>query len=111
MKEDATSFDHLPEKVTAILVKVERLERILEDFSGKDNGEENGKLLTIEEASQYTSLAKQTLYGLVSERRIPFIKREGSKRLYFSKAELKEWLLEGRMKTQKPVVVRRSFRR
>lgn len=33
------------------------------------------ELFTIDEASQYLNLAKQTLYGLASKNKIPFIKR------------------------------------
>ncbi len=52
----------------------------------------------IELAIELTGLAKPTIYGLVSERRIPHSKR--GKKLYFSRFELLEWLTNGKRKTQ-----------
>ena len=98
MREDQLNFNPLSEKVSEIYSKVDRIEKLLNDHpSFKD--ELRDDILTIEGACEFTSLAKQTLYQLVSERRIPFMKRKGSKRLYFSRNELKEWILSGRKKT------------
>lgn len=55
-------------------------------------------LLTIGEAAVYLNLAKQTLYGYTSQRIVPFIKR--SKRIYFEREALDNWLLEGKKQTQ-----------
>jgi len=49
------------------------------------------ELLNISQASQYLSLAKQTLYSFTSKNEIPFIKR--GKKLYFKKSELNKWLI------------------
>jgi hypothetical protein len=43
-------------------------------------------------------LAKPTIYGLVSERKIPHSKR--GKKLYFSRKELLIWLTNGKRKTR-----------
>jgi excisionase family DNA binding protein len=53
---------------------------------------EQQDLIPIEEAMKITNLAKQTIYGLVYNRRIPFIKREGSRKLCFSRKALLEWI-------------------
>lgn len=53
---------------------------------------EQQDLIPIEEAMKITNLAKQTLYGLVYNRKIPFIKREGSRKLCFSRKALLEWI-------------------
>ncbi len=50
----------------------------------------------VEEAAAFLSIAKQTLYGLVSQRKIPFYKK--SKRLYFKKDDLEQWILDGKKK-------------
>lgn len=63
--------------------------------------EPTDKLLTIDEASEFLSLAKQTLYGLTSKGEIPHIKR--SKRLYFTKVDLLEYLREGRVKSNSEI--------
>ena len=49
-------------------------------------------LLTIEQAAELLHLTKPTLYSKVSKGEIPFMK--GSKRLYFSKADLIQYLKE-----------------
>jgi excisionase family DNA binding protein len=55
------------------------------------------KYMTISEAATYLNLAKQTVYGFTSNRTIPFIKR--AKRLLFTKADLDEWLEQGKKKS------------
>jgi excisionase family DNA binding protein len=48
------------------------------------------RLLTVAEAADYLRLAKPTLYRLVQQNKIPYMKK--TKRLYFSESKLKEWL-------------------
>lgn len=55
------------------------------------------QLLTIQEAAAFLSLTVPTMYSKVSRREIPCMKR--SKRLYFSRIELLEYLKEGRKKS------------
>ncbi len=55
------------------------------------------QLLTILEAADFLSLTVPTMYSKVSKREIPCMKR--SKRLYFSRTELLEYLKEGRKKS------------
>jgi excisionase family DNA binding protein len=100
MKNQNEGFDTLPEKVSAIYSTVDRIERLLTDHPGIKEEEKN-KFLTVDEASVYLSLAKQTIYGLVSERKIPFIKRKGTKRLYFSQNDLQQWIMKDRKKVWK----------
>jgi predicted DNA-binding transcriptional regulator AlpA len=54
-------------------------------------------LLSITQASTLLGIAKNTIYGLSSQSKIPVIKKV--KRLYFSKKELLEWLRSGRRAT------------
>lgn len=54
-------------------------------------------LLNIEEASSLLNLAKATVYALSSSGRIPVFKK--SKRLYFSRDQLLDWVKTGRKKT------------
>ena len=54
-------------------------------------------LLTITEAADFLNLAKPTIYGLVSQSKIPCMKK--GKKLYFSRIELLSWLQEGKRKT------------
>ncbi len=71
------------------------LQNYFEQLEEKEREDEIGG---IELAIEVTRLAKPTIYGLVSERKIPHSKR--GKKLYFSRRELKEWLTEGKRKTQ-----------
>jgi excisionase family DNA binding protein len=48
-------------------------------------------------AMEITGLAKQTVYQLVSKNQIPFMKKGG--KLYFSRAQLLEWINSGKRKT------------
>lgn len=56
--------------------------------------------LTIKQASELLKLSVPTIYGYVSRNEIPFSKRPHSKRLWFSKAELTEWLMSGKQNTK-----------
>ncbi len=54
-------------------------------------------LLSITEAASLLHLAKPTIYSLVSQSKIPCMKK--GKKLYFSKIELMTWLQQGKRKT------------
>ena len=55
------------------------------------------QLLTIQEAAEFLSLTVPTMYSKVSKGELPVMKR--SKRLYFSRTELLEYLKAGRKKS------------
>jgi excisionase family DNA binding protein len=55
------------------------------------------QLLTIQQAAEFLRLSVPTLYTKVSKGELPVMKR--SKRLYFSRVELLEYLKEGRKKS------------
>lgn len=57
--------------------------------------------LNVDQAAKFLNLAKQTLYGLTSNREIPFFKK--GKKLYFRQSELKNWLLSGRKATKEEI--------
>jgi len=59
------------------------------------------QLLTIQEAAQFLSLTVPTLYSKVSKGELPVMKR--SKRLYFSRTELMEYLKAGRKKSNSEI--------
>ena len=98
MKNESKGFDSLPDQVSAIYSKMERIEKLLNHHPSFKE-EVKDEFLTIEQAAEFIHLARQTLYGLVCDRKIPYIKRKGSKRLYFSRNELREWIIGGRKKT------------
>ena len=59
--------------------------------------EQPEQLLTIQEAAQFLNLTVPTMYSKVSKGELPVMKR--SKRLYFSRTELLEYLKSGRKKS------------
>lgn len=80
--------------------KLELIERLLIESSNQPKEEPN-KLLSIDEASEYLNLAKPTIYSMVSKGTIPYMKR--SKRLYFSKKDLLDYVRQGRIKTNSEI--------
>ena len=62
-----------------------------------ESTEQPEQLLTVQEAASFLNLTVATIYSKVSKGELPVMKR--SKRLYFSSAELMEYLKEGRKLT------------
>ena len=56
------------------------------------------ELLTAVQTADFLSLELSTIYSLVNQKAIPYMKPNG-KRLYFSKQELIGWIKSGRKKT------------
>jgi len=86
------------EALEARLIHIEELLLDLKSSTPKTTLHENeDQLLTIQEASEFLKLTVPTLYTKVSRSELPVMKR--SKRLYFSKKELIEYLKKGRKLT------------
>ena len=79
----------ISERVTANILKAVRNEQPTTD--------QPEQLLTIQEAAEFLSLTVPTMYSKVSKGELPVMKR--GKRLYFSRAELLEYLKAGRKKS------------
>lgn len=60
-------------------------------------GDQEEEILSIQQAADFLRLTVPTLYTLNSKGEVPSCKR--GKRLYFSKADLVNWVKEGRRKT------------
>ena len=90
------TFDELPKAVSEIQETVNSIERLLAK-NGNKSKDEADQLLTVDQCAEYLNLAKPTIYNLISRGELPFMKR--SKRCYFSKAELYNYLRAGRKKT------------
>jgi excisionase family DNA binding protein len=99
--EQKITFENLPNAVTQLLEKLDRIERMMTLRKGESLNEEVDKLLTVEEAAQFLHLSKPTIYSKVSRGELPYMK--SSKRLYFSKVELTEYIKKGRIKTNDEV--------
>lgn len=55
-------------------------------------------ILDLDEAVLFTGFSKGHLYRLTSEKRIPHFKK--SRKLYFKKTELENWILEQKILTE-----------
>ncbi len=86
------TFETLPAAVGELHDKLDRIDRLL---SEADKSEQD-YLLTIEQLMDYLPErpARQTIYGKVNDRLIPFEKH--GKRLYFRKSTIDTWLSNGR---------------
>ena len=58
-------------------------------------------LLTVQEAAKFLHLSVPTVYTKISKGELPVIKNKGSKRCYFSKSDLFDYLKTGRKKTNR----------
>jgi excisionase family DNA binding protein len=85
-------INSISERVTANLLKAEKSKpKILNESADTDD------LLTVEDTAKFLHLSVPTIYGLIHKGALPVMKR--SKRCYFSKKELIDYLRQGRRKT------------
>lgn len=84
-----------------IEARLNNIETLLLDLKHipREQGEqpEKDELLTVQDTAKFLSLSVPTVYGLISKGELPVMKR--SKRCYFSKVELVNYLKQGRKKT------------
>ena len=81
--------------------RLSNIETLLLDIkhTPKKQGEQpnTDELLTVQDTAKFLSLSVATIYGLIHKGELPVMKR--SKRCYFSKVELINYLKQGRIKT------------
>jgi excisionase family DNA binding protein len=84
-----------------IEARLNNIETLLLDLKHdpKEQGEqpETDELLTVQDTAKFLRLSVSTVYTLISKGELPVMKR--SKRCYFSKVELINYLKQGRRKT------------
>ena len=66
---------------------------VLEEHLPTVPNEPEPEFLDVAQACKLLHLARQTIYGLTSTKRIPFVKSRG--KLVFRKADLLEWIENG----------------
>ena len=93
---DAITYDSLPKAVSNIQETVNKIERLLLE-KGNEHQPESDELLTVQSCSIFLNLSVATIYGKISRNELPFMKK--SKRVYFSKVELMDYLKTGRVQT------------
>jgi excisionase family DNA binding protein len=90
-------FENLPQAVAQLHDRLGNIERLLLQSHTSESPTDREDLLTVPEAAKFLHLSVPTVYGLVSRGQLPVMKR--SKRCYFSKTELLDYLKAGRKKT------------
>jgi len=91
------TFEELPKAVANIQLKLDEICSLLENKQNSPKQSQD-ELLTVPDAATFLSISVPTIYGLISKGELPVMKR--SKRCYFSKLELINYLKEGRKKTE-----------
>lgn len=85
----------------AIDARLSNIESLLHQFKelplSNSNQSLEDEFLTTTEAAKFLSLAVPTIYGLIHKGELPVMKR--SKRCYFSKEDLFNYIKKGRIKT------------
>jgi len=87
-------FEQLPSAVSELLEKLDVIEGLLRNQSSQEPLTPLCQFLTVREAAKYLNLAVPTVYSLVNRGELPYMKR--SKRLYFLREELIEYIKVGR---------------
>ena len=88
-------------------LKIDIMEATLQDLSNKLDriealtliGAKN--ILDLDEAVLFTGFSKGHIYRLTSDRKIPHFKK--SRKLYFKKSELEDWMLEQKILTDEEI--------
>ena len=78
----------------------ELIEKRLEQIEKLILGQKD--VFTFEECCQYTGISRTYMYKLTCTNRIPHFKPHG-KIIYFSKAEIDDWLMKNPVKTKEQV--------
>ena len=90
------TWEQLPKVVGQLYEKFSSFEKLLMERHSPPLPEAD-ELLTVQDAAKFLRLSVPTIYGLISKGDLPVMKR--SKRCYFSKIDLLNYLKEGRRRT------------
>lgn len=93
-------FDVIDERLSNIETLLLELKNAPKNSVIQSDREE---LLTVEQTAKFLSLSVPTIYGLISKKELPVMKR--GKRCYFAKAELVAYIKAGRKKTNNEIKI------
>ena len=97
MTQQQITFENLPAAMSLLLQEVNSIKILL---SGRPADQEpTDKLLTVVQAAEFLTLAKPTLYSMISRQILPNLKR--GKRVYFKESDLVNYLEAGRRNARK----------
>lgn len=96
------TFDEMPNLLAKIEKRLDKIEEILSENSSATNSEVD--YIDAQKACEILKFTKPTLYSKVCKRELPFYKQ--GNRLYFSKAELLDWIKDGKRKSANEINMR-----
>jgi len=97
IQNSSNPFDVINNRLFSI---EELLQKVLTDSNNKNTGipqQPTSDIIFVNDVCRLTNLKKATIYVLVNQKKIPFIKPEGTKKLMFSRVVILEWLQAGRI--------------
>lgn len=94
-----SNLEEMPQALNYLISKVESLEEIVNELSVQKDVPEQPEWMNIDDLRHYlpSHPAKQTIYGWVNDKLIPYYKT--SKKLTFKKSEIDDWLYQGHRKS------------
>ena len=94
-----SNLAEMPQALNYLISKVESLEEMVNELSIQKDVPEQPEWMNIDDLRQYlpSHPAKQTIYGWVNDKLIPYYKT--SKKLTFKKSEIDDWLHQGHRKS------------
>ncbi len=93
---DTPTFEQLPSYVASLMKEVREVKELLSS-QNKNSEPKPDKLVLLPQAAEILGIAETTVYSKVSRGELPYMKR--GKKLYFSEKELREYLMQGKVKT------------
>ncbi len=97
MEKQTITYDNLPKAISQVLTLLEGIENRLNAMHPCHQSQQSAELLNVQQAAELMGVAVQTVYGYVTRREIPNIKRK--KRLLFERDVLIAWMREGNRPT------------
>lgn len=91
------TFEQLPEAVSMILAKLEKIEQQLQVNDDTKTTFNPEQVLNVKQAAAFLDLSVSTVYCMVSKGLIPYSKK--AKRIYFFHNDLTEYIKTGKRKT------------
>ncbi|MBR9861711.1 helix-turn-helix domain-containing protein [bacterium] len=85
-------FDQIHSKLVSLEQALEEIQSLL---SNKTLAKDRKEYLSVTEAAEFLNITPPTIYSKVSRKELPYMKRNG--RLYFSMAELTNYLESGKV--------------
>ena len=100
MADGVPSFDMLPQYVFDLVKSVEKLTAIVSELENTISigAAQSNKPFDVNAAAEFLGLKPKTIYMLCSNRDVKHMKRSG--KLYFTEADLIDYLESGRVKTK-----------